>query len=91
MSFFTLFLNQGHSAYSCVFWGGDISAMKMFFCGLLVWNASDISFVKLVKTLLSSKEHMKIGSLETVEIWLSCSVGSPLYDKTLYIIRKYHF
>jgi hypothetical protein len=24
--------------------------MKMFFCGLPVWNASDISFVKLVKT-----------------------------------------
>jgi len=40
--------------------------MKMF-CGLPVGNASDISFVKLVKTLLSSKEHMKTGSLGRVE------------------------
>jgi len=62
MSFFTLFLNQGHSPWSGVFWGVDISAMKMFFCGLAVWNAPDISFIELVKTLLSSKEHMKTVS-----------------------------
>jgi len=73
MSFFTLFLNQGHSAYSCVFWGGDISAMKMFFCGLLVWNASDISFVKLVKTAFFKRtyENRQFGKSRDMAIVFS--------------------
>jgi hypothetical protein len=73
MSFFTLLLNQGRSPWSDAFWGVDISGMKMFFFGPPVWNASDISFVKLVKTAFFKRiyENRQLGKSSDIAIVFS--------------------